>query len=194
MVRLFAPCAMFSGAALLAHILTGVSLALALVFSAGLLGLAVTIGWSRAKPAARALVRRRAGVGILSGLLATVAYDLSKYGLSQWDPSPYNPFEALRIFGVLLVTSAAPPSLIYVAGAAFHFLNGMSFGVAYSFLFGDKGILAGIVWGLFLELFQLALYPGWLDIRFYQEFAVISAFSHVIYGACLGISCQLFKA
>ena len=32
----------------------------------------------------------------------------------------------------------------------------------------------GIGWGLFLEAFQLTLYPGWLDIRLYQEFATIS--------------------
>ena len=43
------------------------------------------------------------------------------------------------------------------------------------------------MWGLFLETFQLTLYPGWLDIRTYSEFATISALSHVVYGATLGL-------
>ena len=180
---------MFSGTALVAHILTGVSLALAVVFSAGIMGAAVAMGWNRATASGRALILRRAKVGLLAGVLSTGAYDTSKYLLSQLDPSPYNPFEAIRLFGVLLVSSSAPKSLIYGAGSAFHALNGICFGMGYCFLFGHRGIVAGTAWGLFLELFQLTLYPGWLDIRFYREFVLISALSHVVYGAVLGRSC-----
>lgn len=76
-----------------------------------------------------------------------------------------------------------------------HLLNGTSFGVAYLFLFARDGrtsvrraLLTGVGWGLFLETFQLTLYPGWLDIRLYQEFATISALSHIVYGATLDCS------
>ena len=40
---------------------------------------------------------------------------------------------------------------------------------------------------LFLEVFQLTLYPGWLDIGFYAEFVQISAISHLVFGATLGM-------
>jgi hypothetical protein len=51
---------------------------------------------------------------------------------------------------------------------------------------GARGARAGVAWGLFLELFQLTLYPGWLDIRLYREFAMISSLGHVVYGLVLG--------
>ena len=76
------------------------------------------------------------------------------------------------------------------------------FGVAYVFLFardgaisGGRALATGVAWGIFLELFQLTLYPGWLDIRAYKEFAMISALGHVVYGATLGaISLTLFRS
>ena len=45
----------------------------------------------------------------------------------------------------------------------------------------------GALWGLFLEAFQLTLYPDWLGIRFVDEFVRISALSHLAYGASLGL-------
>lgn len=133
-------------------------------------------------------------VGIAAGLVATIVYDATKTVLSQLDPSPYDPFEAIRLFGLLLVGSGAGPAAVAGAGTAFHFLNGTSFGLAYALLFGRDGrgslryaLLSGMGWGLFLETFQLTLYPGWLDVRFYEEFARISALSHVAYGGSLGI-------
>jgi hypothetical protein len=80
--------------------------------------------------------------------------------------------------------------MIITAGIAFHVLNGIAFGTSYCALFGTRGVRAGIAWGVFLEVFQLTLYPGWLDIRFYREFATISALSHVAYGAVLGFTCR----
>ena len=182
--------ALFSGAALVTHIVAGFSLPLALMLTATILVLAVRLAWRRASPKERMRLVRLIKVGLLSGLLATVAYDASKFALSQWDTSPYNPFEAIRLFGMALVGSSVPESMVYTSGTAFHVLNGISFGVGYCFLFGHHGVIAGIAWSFFLELFQLTLYPGWLDIRFYREFVQISALSHLVYGAVLGYSCQ----
>ena len=109
-------------------------------------------------------------------------------------PTAYDPFHVISIFGTLILGSDVDPALIMAAGTAFHLVNGTSFGVAYLFLFARDGritlrraLLTGIGWGLFLETFQITLYPGWLDIRLYQEFAAISALSHVVYGATLGL-------
>jgi hypothetical protein len=188
--RIFGLGALFSGSALLVHIITGVSLTLALLLSGLIVGAAGRAAWSRASPSDRRQLTEHAKVGLLSGLVSTLAYDLTKAVLSRWDPSPYNPFEAIRIFGALLVGPNATSATIHIAGAAFHFGNGLLFGLAFVLLFGSRSVLAGIGWGLFLELFQLTLYPGWLSVQFYREFVQISALSHLVYGAVLGLCCS----
>jgi hypothetical protein len=154
---------------------------------------------TRSTPDERRRITRTILVAAAAGFLATIAYDVSKSVLSQLDPSPYNPFEAIRIFGTLIVGPTAGSRLIFFAGGAFHLLNGIAFAVAYGFLFGRDGnttwrraLATGVGWGLFLETFQLTLFPGWLDIRFYQEFAMISALGHVVYGATLGALARSF--
>ncbi len=189
--RLAGVLALFSGAALLTHIVWRVSLPLALAAAVAVLAFSGATLWRRATLTQRAMLTRLVKVGAGSGLVATVSYDAAKYALSQLDPSPYNPFEAIRIFGTLLLGQSSAEVAIYGAGAAFHLLNGVSFGVAYCFLFRRQGIIAGMAWGLFLEMFQLTLYPGWLNIRLYSEFAQISAISHVVYGLVLGKACQV---
>lgn len=182
--------ALFSGAALLAHILSGIALPLALALTVTILLIVVGLVWRRTSLAERRPLLDRVMIGLMAGIAATLVYDVAKWSLAHLDPSPYNPFEALPMFGLLLTGPAAPAGLRLAAGVAFHLINGSAFGIAYCFLFGRRGMLPGIAWGIFLELFQLTLYPGWLDIRTYDEFARISALSHVVYGAVLGWSCR----
>lgn len=182
--------ALFSGVALLTNIIGGVSLRLALLLALILPISAFGIAWSRMTPEARHKTVARLKVGLLAGLLATGAYDLTRFTLYRFDTSPYNPFEVTRVFGSLLVGTSAKPVFVYTAGAAFHALNGLCFAIAYWFLFGRFGVVAAVVWALFLEVFQLTLYPGWLNIKFYREFLQISASSHLSYGVVLGLSCQ----
>jgi hypothetical protein len=190
---------MFSGIALLIYILAGVSLLLGLAVTTTAMVAGFTFAMVMSSAAERRRILRAIVVAAGAGLIATVAYDASKSVLSQLDPSPYNPFEVIRIFGGLLVGQAADPGLILLAGAAFHLLNGTAFGITYTLLFargGDttwrRAIATGVGWGLFLETFQLTLYPGWLDIRLYAEFATISALGHVVYGATLGTMARIF--
>lgn len=189
-LRILGIGALFSGIALLAHIIAGVSLRLALALTVGFLILTVCLVWRRTSSQERSRVMRRTLVGLVSGLLATASYDSSKFALSQWDPSPYNPFEAIHLFGLLLVGSTASNLVVNAAGTVFHVVNGISFGLAFSLLIERPSVVSGIAWGLFLALMQLTLYPGWLDIGFYQEFAQISGISHVVYGIVLGSSCR----
>ena len=184
----------FSGVALLLNILGGVSLGLALLVMTTLLVVIFLFVLVVSSTESRSWMLRTVAVGIGVGFAATLIYDVTKTILSQLDPSPFDPFHVIQVFGTLLVGSASDPVLITMAGTAFHLVNGTSFGVAYLFLFARDGdistrraLLTGIGWGLFLETFQLTLYPGWLDIRLYQEFATISAISHVVYGATLGL-------
>jgi hypothetical protein len=182
---------LFSGAALVVHILTGISLHFTLALAATLLACAAGLIWRRATVDQRRRLGKIARLGLLSGVLATIAYDATKFALSQLDPSPYNPFEATRVFGLLLAGQSAPVPAIYAVGTAFHLLNGVAFATAFCFLFGRRSsIWAGVAWGLFLEMFQLTLYPGWLSVKFLSEFMQISALSHVAYGSVLGLSAR----
>jgi len=193
----FGAAALFSGVALLANILFDVPLPLALAVTALAMVAAVAFVVSRLAPARRATLARVVAAGALAGVTATACYDVAKTVLSQVDPSPYNPFEATRVFGLLLLGPAAPDGAVHAAGLAVHVLNGTAFGVAFTAVLGNPrhrlrmAMLLGVAWGLVLELFQLTLYPGWLDIRAYREFATISALSHVVYGASLGLTATL---
>jgi hypothetical protein len=181
---------LFSGAALFTHIVAGVSLPAALAVGGVFPVVAFATAWRRLTPIARAVLLQQLKVGLLAGVIATGAYDVTKFVLSQLDPSPYSPFEVIRIFGLLIAGPSVSLPARYLVGAVFHLFNGICFGVAYWLLLGRFGIWAAVVWGLFLEVFQLTLYPGWLDVRFYREFVQISALSHLIYGVVLGISCR----
>ncbi len=189
--------ALFSGVALLTNILAGFSLPLALGVLGALFAGTVVMVARRIEPANRARLVRMGVAGVASGFVATLTYDVAKTVLSRLDPTPYNPFEATGVFGTLLIGTEAPGFAIQGVGWAFHFLNGTTFGLAYCLLFARAGatsvawaLLTGVGWGLFLEMFQLTLYPGWLDIRFYREFVQISFAAHILYGASLGLGCR----
>ncbi|HEX7472378.1 MAG TPA: hypothetical protein VF323_04795, partial [Candidatus Limnocylindrales bacterium] len=160
-----------NGLALLLYILGRVPLPLLLAVTWTVAVLALATMGALSEPSNRARLRRYIAIGFAAGIVATLAYDVTKAILSQVDPSPFNPFEATRIFGTILIGVDAPPTLIAIVGWAFHLTNGCTFAIAFGCLFARggrisvrRGILTGMAWGLFLETFQLALYPGWLDI------------------------------
>jgi hypothetical protein len=183
-----------NGAALLFFIIGRIPLPILLVFTWSMAVVALVAIGALGDPAVRARLRRYVAVGLVAGLAGTIAYDITKAILSQLDPSPFNPFEATRVFGTLLVGVDAQPTLIVVVGWAFHLVNGCTFAIAFACLFARGGhlsvrraVVSGMAWGVFLETFQLALYPGWLNIKFLDEFRQISFLSHLVYGATVGV-------
>jgi hypothetical protein len=187
-LALFA-CALFSGVALVSHITAGISLPVALATLAAIVVASCVFVWRRTPPQQRVVLQRLVTTGARAGAVATIAYDSSKFILSKLDPTPYNPFEMMRIFGALL-TGSTSRAIVLPAGIAYHLLNGTAFGVAFCILFGSRGVVAGIAWGLGLEFFQVALYPGWLGINMYREFVQFSVLGHVVYGIVLGFMCR----
>src|SRR5438094_6149869 len=98
-LRVFGMSLLFSGVALVTHIVSGVSLRLALALGGFVPALAFVLVWRRMELNARRRLVRQLEVGLVAGVIATGAYDLTRFGLSGWDSSAYNPFEAIRIFG-----------------------------------------------------------------------------------------------
>lgn len=175
-----------SGAGLVVHILVG--LPLWLTVPAGLVAVTVFLRW------VGALVGVDLGpivrTGLLVGVAATAAYDLSRVLVVAALDLAVRPFAAWPLFGQALIGEAAPAAAQLAAGVAFHLVNGLAFAVAYTAWFGDRGVRAGIAWGLFLEAFMLGLYPGWLRIADYGPFLVVSLSGHVVYGAVLGFGAR----
>jgi hypothetical protein len=184
----------FSGLAVLATILSGVPLAIA---EAALAVIPLTFVVVVVRRTPRPIVRevwRVVRAGLLAGFVATIVYDATRTILSVVDPSPYNPFEAVRVFGLGMLPPGAPAALIMASGFSIHYLNGSTFGVIYAVFAGRHGgtlraaLLGGIAWGLTLEFIQSILYPGWLGMTaVIKEFLVISGLGHVAYGASLGV-------
>lgn len=184
----------FSGLAVITTILSGIPL---LVAEAALVMVPLTFVIVVVRRTPRPILReiwRVVRAGLLAGFAATFVYDLTRTTLTVFDPSPYNPFEAVRRFGLGMVSADAPIAMIMAAGFAIHFLNGTSFGVIYAVFAGRHvrtlraALISGIAWGLTLEFIQSILYPGWLGMTsLLGEFLVISGLGHVAFGASLGL-------
>lgn len=177
---------MFSGVALIVHILSHVSLQATFVVALLIFVCSFSLILFKKKISGRAQIYHRLWIGTQVSVVALIGYDLSKWLLSQVDPSPFNPFEAIHKFGVLLCASSTNTILIWATGGFFHLINGICFGVSFVFLFEKPGLWSGIFWGCFLEFFQLMLFPDWLGTSFRKEFTVISSLSHIVYGVILG--------
>jgi hypothetical protein len=184
----------FSGLAVIATILTGAPL---VVFEVGLAIVPLVAAAVIVRRAPRAVVIEVWGVvriGLIVGALATLCYDVTRTALSYLDPSPYNPFEAVRHFGLGVTPIGAPAPVVMAAGFVVHFVNGSAFGVIYASAAGRNArtlrsaVIGGVAWGLTLEFIQSILYPGWLHITtVLGEFLLISGLGHLCYGACLGM-------
>lgn len=179
-----------TGMGLIACILTGIPLrwTLGCFVSFSLIGGGIV--YKRLGDVGKKMFQHRFLSGLIGGLLATAAYDLSRYLLYLLFPFQMWPFEAIPLFGQLLVGNffAKPGAVLF--GIFYHVINGVAFGVAYSTLLAPKGWIAGIGWALFLETLMLLFYPGWLGVKFLEEFVTISVLGHLVYGFVLGMFCR----
>jgi hypothetical protein len=174
-----------SGAALVAHILTGAPLWA--VLAALVTGAAVAVArWVWSVPVARARWLALIRVGAVVGLAGTATYDLSRWLLVHLAGFHTSPFKALPYFGEALLAGLGGPAATAVAGIAFHLLNGVAFGTAYVVWLGHQRPWWGVAFAMGLEAFMLSLYPGWLDVRSIEELTQISVLGHVVYGLTLG--------
>jgi hypothetical protein len=173
-----------TGAGLVVHLLVGLPLWLT-VF--GGIGLAAGVLLYLAGTGHGAVLAPRLRAGLLSGAAATTAYDVSRWLFVKLTHSSVGAFAAWPLFGAGLVGGGSPAWARWTAGAAYHAANGLLFGVAFTVWLGERGPLWGIAFAMVLEAFMLGLYPGWLHIRAYGEFAQVSMLGHVAYGTVLGL-------
>ncbi len=175
-----------TGIGLVVYILSGVSLPLATAF-VGVFAFATAWAvWRRTPLVIRPMLKHRAIIGFLAGIVATIAYDLCRFVFVKLLNLAFWPFDIFTIFGRLLVGDGAPGSVAVSAGALFHYANGIGFALGFVFLFRRPSLFKGLLWAAVLELFMVSLYPGWLGLKALNDFFSVSILGHTAYGLVLG--------
>lgn len=142
-------------------------------------------------------------VGSLAGLVAAFAYDIFRLpfvfahelGLERILP-PIQLFKVFPRFGAMilgqLVEQPVYSLLAQLAGWAYHFSNGLTFGIMYVALVGDakRRLWAwAILFATGLELGMLCTpYPHFFGIVVKPKFVVITLAAHSVFGAVMGLS------
>lgn len=185
---------MATGLALLVHIVWQVPLWLSVLTTVGLAAVVLVVA-ARRHPFSRSQGRDVLMVGVRSAGAALLAYDASRLAVTTALGYDVGPFAAFPHFGAGLIGSSAATSARWVAGTAFHVVNALTFGIAYTVVAGRqptrrRGVVLGIAFGLGLEAMMLGFYPAWLQIPNLREFASMSMVGHIAYGATLGALAQ----
>jgi hypothetical protein len=136
-------------------------------------------------------IAKHVAVGLAAGSVATIALEAVRLP-GFW--LGFMPGNLPRLMGVLLLNQfATGPTLASdVAGWAYHFWNGASFGIFYVLVFGTCRRWVGAVYGVLLGFgFMLspvvsALGVGFLGLEFSKGFPVTVTLAHAAFGTVLG--------
>jgi hypothetical protein len=134
---------------------------------------------------------RISAVGSAAGAISTVALEAIRLP-GFW--LGFMPGNLPRLMGVLLFNQfAAGPSLRSdIAGWAYHFWNGASFGLIYVLVFGTCRRWVGAVFGVLLGFGFVfspvvsALGVGFLGLEFSKGFPLTVTVAHAAFGVALG--------
>lgn len=145
-------------------------------------------------------------IGAAGGFVAACAYDLFRLPFvvaaadgtgPAWLRLPL--FKVFPRFGAMILgepfTAATTDSgfslAAHLAGWAYHFSNGMTFGVMYMALIGDaarRSWLWALGLAVVLELGMLLTpYTGFFGIHMTARFVAVTLAAHLIFGAALGL-------
>jgi hypothetical protein len=131
-------------------------------------------------------------VGAWGGLVATFSYDLVRYVLVLTGAVSRNPFLSHPVFGSLITGHPVESTVAIAVGWAYHFWNGVSFGVMYTLVVGQGRWLWGLIWALVLEIAWLSALPSVVHFQLNSEFLILSFTGHGLYGVCLGLLARRF--
>jgi len=135
--------------------------------------------------------------GGLAGAVGTIGLEVVRLtGLHLG----YMPGNLPRLMGVLLLNRfALGPSLASdVAGWAYHFWNGASFGIIYVLVFGAARRWAGVLYGIAVGVgfltgpVVLSLGVGYFGLQFSKGFPVTVLAAHVVFGLVLAVLARRF--
>jgi hypothetical protein len=174
------------------------TLAISLPALAGLLAWAL---WDRAIGSQR--LWRGIVVGGVAGLLAAFGYDFFRLpfvfarDLGIERVVPLLPlFKVFPRFGAMILGQPLEQSvyapLTQLIGWAYHFSNGLTFGIMYLALLGNasrRHWAWGMVFAVGLELGMLLTpYPRFFGIALAPRFVVVTVAAHLVFGVVMGLS------
>jgi hypothetical protein len=148
---------------------------------------AIVIFLRRGMPARAAVITERVITGGLWGLIATVGYDVVRPVLLWVLQLHFDPFKAMPVFGSLITGRPTTDGVAIAVGWTYHVWNGVTFGMMLCLARPHARWVAGMVWGLFLQISMMILYPDLLQVRLDNPgFMVSSIVGHAIWGFVLG--------
>jgi hypothetical protein len=137
-------------------------------------------------------------IGAIAGFVAAVSYDIFRLPFvfsKQWGLTGAVPalplFKVFPMFGAMILGQAdASSTAANVIGWAYHFSNGMTFGVMYAAMVNGQWRRfwwVAIVFAVGLELGMLFTpYPATFGIRLTALFVVVTLAAHGIFGVTMG--------
>ena len=141
-------------------------------------------------------------IGSVAGLIAAVGYDIFRlpfvfaYGLGLHGIVPaLQLFKVFPRFGAMLLGQSVEQQQYSLAahllGWAYHFSNGLTFGIMYLAVVGDARKhhwVWAVVMAVGLELGMLLTpYPAFFGIRATPTFVVVTLTAHLVFGVVLGL-------
>jgi hypothetical protein len=163
----------------------------------GLLGIWAAIDSRRRKAIVAPVL-----IGAISGLLAAVSYDIFRlpfvfarqWGLDSFVPA-MNLFKIFPAFGAMILGEPYPQTTYalnaHLLGWAYHFTNGLTFGIMYLAMVGNpqkRHWAWAVVFAVGLELGMLFTpYTRAFGIPISSTFVVVTLTAHLIFGVVLGI-------
>jgi hypothetical protein len=158
------------------------------------LGLIPAALWRSQSALSRAVVW-----GAVAGVLATIPLEVVRLAGFHFD---YMPGNLPRLMGVLLLDRFAegPSTASDIAGWAYHFWNGASFGIIYAVLFGTRRRWIGALYGLLIGIgFMVSpvvksLGVGYFGLQFSYGFPITVGLAHLGFGVALGFLARRFLA
>lgn len=127
-------------------------------------------------------------LGAVGGLLGTIGYDLFRVPFAALGLRVFAPIDS---YGVLILDASASSSWTGLAGWAYHFSNGIGFGIAYAMVAVGRKWWWGVLWGMVLETATIITpYAGEYGLTGRWGLIGIAYAAHFAYGAPLGLIVQ----
>lgn len=135
--------------------------------------------------------------GALGGFVGTLGYDFFRVPFIYL--GGYRLLAPIESYGVLLLDADTSSGLTDFSGWAYHFANGIGFGVAYALVAAGRNWRWAILWGLFLESAVVfspfaSTYGLVTDSEVKWIPITIAYAAHVPYGIAVGVFAQRSEA
>ncbi|RKT08960.1 hypothetical protein BX285_7332 [Streptomyces sp. 1114.5] len=148
------------------------------------LALLAALGVATARRPHRRRLHRALVVGAVGGLLGTLGYDLFRVPFALAGVRLFAPIDT---YGVLALGADSSDPRTGLLGWAFHFSNGIGFGISYAVLASGRRWQWALAWGLMIETLVVASpVAGVYALRGPGLIAIAYA-GHLAYGTPLGL-------